>query len=130
MKFSTFYFSGTGNTKWAVKEFNQIIMRKGHDVRMFSIDVHDNLTDEQLRKIINDSDCIGFANPIYGGDIPPIMRAFINRLVGDISDFKTEKKTYVINTFGYINAFGPNEMEKTAGWLQPCVKGLCQYSSL
>ncbi|AEY66092.1 hypothetical protein [Clostridium sp. BNL1100] len=38
MKFSTFYFSGTGNTEWAVREFNRIIVECGHDVDSISID--------------------------------------------------------------------------------------------
>ncbi len=32
MKLSTFYFSGTGNTEWAVREFERIIAECGHDV--------------------------------------------------------------------------------------------------
>lgn len=112
MKFSTFYFSGTGNTKWAVQEFSRIMVAKGHTAELFSIDIGGQLSDEQLREIVNDSDGIGLANPIYGADIPPIMRAFINRLVGLIGDLKGAKKTYVINTFGYVNAFGPSETKK------------------
>ncbi len=32
MKLSTFYFSGTGNTEWAVRKFERIIAECGHDV--------------------------------------------------------------------------------------------------
>lgn len=61
-----------------------------------------------MKEIIKESSFIGFANPIYGAGIPPIMRSFI-RLLTDI--LKTgevcPKPLYIINTFGYINAFGP-----------------------
>ncbi|HEY5556718.1 EFR1 family ferrodoxin [Acetobacterium sp.] len=112
MKFSTFYFSGTGNTRWAVETFNAIISEKDHQAAMFSIDFGENLTDEHILKIVQAADCIGLANPIYGGDIPPIMKEFIDRLIKILKPVQTEKKVFVINTFGYVNAFGPNEMKK------------------
>lgn len=112
MKFSTFYFSGTGNTKWAVQNFNDIVSEKGHQAAMFSIDLGENLTDDRIIQIVQDADCIGLANPIYGGGLPPIMSAFIGRLVTLLKPLQLNKKTFVINTFGYANAFGPNENEK------------------
>lgn len=112
MKFATFYFSGTGNTRWAVKTFNTIISEKDHQAAMFSIDIGENLTDEQILKIVQDADCIGLAMPIYGGDIPPIMKGFIDRLNKLLKPIQTEKKAFVINTLAYVNAFGPNEMKK------------------
>lgn len=112
MNYSTFYFSGTGNTLWAVKEFTKIIQGKGHLAELYTIDIAAQLSDEQIRAIVNDADAIGFANPIYGGDIPPIMRTFISRMVSLIGTLATAKRTYVINTCGYVNAFGPYETEK------------------
>lgn len=112
MKFSTFYFSGTGNTKWAVEAFNAIIREKGHQAELFSIDLGENLTDDRIIAMVRDSDCIGLANPIYGGGIPPIMSDFLNRLVTILGPLQTQKKAFVINTFGYVNAFGPKEMGK------------------
>jgi len=44
MKFSTFHFSGTGNTRWAVETFNAIISAKGHQAAMFSIDIGETWT--------------------------------------------------------------------------------------
>ncbi len=37
MKFSTFYFSGTGNTKWVVEQFNNIIANNGHKAEMLQL---------------------------------------------------------------------------------------------
>ena len=112
MNYSTFYFSGTGNTRWAVAEFTRIIQDQGHQAELYSIDIGSQLSDEQIRAIVADADAIGFANPIYGGDIPPIMRAFLSRVVGLIGPLPSPKRTYVINTYGYVNAFGPNEAQK------------------
>ena len=112
MNYSTFYFSGTGNTRWAVAEFTKIIQDQGHQAELISIDIGSQLTDEQIRTIVNDADGIGFANPIYGGDLPPIMRAFLNRVMGLIGPLPSPKSTYVINTYGYANAFGPTETAK------------------
>jgi len=109
MKCSTFYFSGTGNTRWAVSEFAKIMQDRGHQAELVAIDIGSQLTDEQIRAIVAEADAVGFANPIYGGDIPPIMRTFLNRVVGLIGPQTTAKRTYVINTYGYVNAFGPNE---------------------
>ncbi|MBC3889973.1 hypothetical protein GH810_16865 [Acetobacterium paludosum] len=112
MKFSTFYFSGTGNTRWAVETFNAIITAKGHQADLFSIDLGEKLTDERILEIVQEADCIGLGTPIYGGDLPPIMKGFIERLSKILEPVQTEKKAFVINTFGYVNAFGPKEMKK------------------
>ncbi len=112
MKFTTFYFSGTGNTRWAAQEFARIVGEKGHQADVVSIDIQTGLSDAQLREVVAAADAIGFANPIYGGDIPPIMRAFISRVVGLSGPLALAKSVYAINTFGYVNAFGPTEMQK------------------
>lgn len=112
MNFITFTFSGTGNTRWAVETFNRILAEKGQQGSLVRIDAGENLSDEKLQQLIAAADGLGFANPIYGGDIPPIMRRFIRRLAALPQVGPTEKKAFVINTFGYANAFGPTVNEK------------------
>lgn len=113
MKFATFYFSGTGNTEWVVKEFNQKIKEKGHLGEMFSIEQRDIQKLSFLEAIFRGSDYIGFANPIYGANIPPIMRNFIKLVVLLIAkDKEYSKPVYIINTFAYINGFGPFALNK------------------
>lgn len=113
MVFSTFYFSGTGNTKWAAEQFSNIVTCKGHKAQLFSIDINEKLTDAIIKDIIGNSDFIGFANPIYGADIPPIMKRFISRLNSIYQNEKTIiRSTYIINTCGYVNAFGPIAAKK------------------
>jgi NAD-dependent dihydropyrimidine dehydrogenase PreA subunit len=108
MKFITFYFSGTGNTKWAVEQFNRIVTEKGHESKIYSIDNMDLQRLTELIDVIQNADFIGFANPIYGGNIPPIMRNFIGNFLEAIQTRKEcQKPIYFINTFAYVNGFGP-----------------------
>lgn len=108
MKFSTFYFSGTGNTRWAVETFNAIIGEKGHQAEMVSIDFWEKSTDERILEMVRDADGIGLANSIYGGGIPPIMSAFIDRLVSLLKPEKLDKKTFVINK-QFVKKYGQAE---------------------
>jgi Dissimilatory sulfite reductase (desulfoviridin), alpha and beta subunits len=113
MVVTTFYFSGTGNTKWVVEQFHHILKDKGHTDNMISIDRMEEISDETLQNMIQQSDWIGFANPIYGANIPPIMRKFICRLNQLMQRNKEKHKpVYIINTVGYINAFGPFAAKK------------------
>lgn len=108
MLFSTFYFSGTGNTEWSVRQFSGIVVQSGHRAELYSLDNFERYSGEELIKIVNESTGIGFANPIYGTDIPPIMKAFIHWLTElCIKEGIRAKPFYIINTFGYVNAFGP-----------------------
>lgn len=116
MLFTTFYFSGTGNTKWAVEQFRSLVIQSGHQAKLYSIDNFKGWASEDLIKIFKESTCIGFANPIYGADIPPIMKAFIRFLTDSLKNKKIHSKSfYVINTFGYVNASGPFEAKKLFG---------------
>lgn len=108
MKFSTFYFSGTGNTEWAVKQFNKIIVEREHDGEIISIENIDAQDTSFFIDMVRNSDFVGFANPIYGGDIPPVMKNFIDKLIKTLVDEKEySKPIYIINTFAYVNGFGP-----------------------
>lgn len=113
MNFTTFYFSGTGNTRWAVKEFHRIIETRGHQGKFYAIEDRELDDPAVLDDIFRNCDYISFAHPIYGANVPPIMRNFIkgvrNLLIKE-KDYK--KPIYIINTFGYINAFGPFEARK------------------
>ena len=114
MRFVTFFFSGTGNTWWVVKEFTNIASKNGHDAEMYSIE-NDQIKDFSiLRELLEKSDAIGFAYPIYGANLPPIMREFITG-IKKISDNLTnldQKYCYIITTIGYINGYGPYKIKK------------------
>lgn len=107
MRFTTFYFSGTGNTEWTVKQFNHMIIEAGHEGEIFSIETIDTEDRSLLIDIVKKSNYIGFANPIYGGDIPPIMRSFISNFTKVlVNEKECLKQIYIINTFAYVNGFG------------------------
>ncbi len=104
MKYLTFYFSGTGNTKWVCEEFEKIIYKKGHVSSIISIESKEIEDKDFVANLINEYDYIGFAQPIYGANIPNIMREFIDRICKENGDIN--KKVYMINTYAYVNAFG------------------------
>lgn len=102
MKFSVFYFSGTGNTKWAVNEFNNSVNKRGHKCSIYSIEIE--ITN--LKEIVNNADIIGFAFPIYGANIPSVVKDFINKFKSNL-DSTWKKQCFIITTAGYIDAYGP-----------------------
>ena len=109
MNFVIFYFSGTGNTKWAVDEFKKCTIKKGHGCENFSLE------DEIIKPedIIKEADVIGFAFPIYGANMPNLMIRFLNGLK-NIS-VEIHKPTFIITTAGYIDGFGPFAAKKILG---------------
>lgn len=91
MIINIYYFSGTGNTKWAGEGFMGILSGKGHECRMMDIANPGE---------IPDADVSVLASPIYAADYPRIVRKFISS-----HDFGTSE-IFMLNTFGYINAAG------------------------
>ena len=113
MVFSIFYFSGTGNTKWAAAETVKIAEKNGHRANMYSIDNFRDKAPEYFTSPALEADCIGFANPIYGASVPAIMKDFIFFLTDEwLKEQISPKPVFVINTVGYVNAFGPFEANK------------------
>jgi NAD-dependent dihydropyrimidine dehydrogenase PreA subunit len=112
MIFSTFYFSGTGNTQWVAEEFNRIVISRGAQGKIYPITDPALRDIATLKDIIDESDHIGFANPIYGADIPPVMKSFIGRVKSCLSNIPMNRPIYILNTFGYVNAFGPIAAQK------------------
>jgi len=105
MILTTFYFSGTGNTKWAVNELHKIALAKGHQSTICSIE--ENLQD--IGELIRKSDFIGIAFPVYATNIPVIMKQFLQKVSRSISD-DIRKSVFVITTVGYVDGCGPYEV--------------------
>lgn len=74
MRITVFYFSGTGNTWWASEQLIGILQDSGVDASCHSIE---RVSDDEVRKLLSSSDIIGFGYPIYGSDLPAIMKAFM-----------------------------------------------------
>ena len=79
-----------------------------HQAVSRAIDNFDQMSKEDLTDTIKRSTYIGLAHPIYGADMPPIMKEFACLMMDIIKSEKIPAKPfYIINTFGYVNAFGP-----------------------
>lgn len=115
-----FYFSGTGNTWWAINEFQRATEAVQIHTNVCSIENPSAQDPTFLAKMINTSDIIGFAFPIYGQNIPPIMRSFFQNMIEPLRNKARnqdvpQKPAVIIATAGFINAFGPFAARK---WLQ------------
>jgi ferredoxin/flavodoxin len=72
-----FYFSGTGNTWWISSRIAQELEAKGISVETVSIE---KSTVDQANDLIYKSEYVGFGYPIYGSDMPQIMKDFLDSL--------------------------------------------------
>lgn len=104
MKIYIFYFSGTGNTKWAVEKLDKLLNENGHSSGLCSIE---KINTEEALARLQGTDCVGFAYPIYLQNMPRIMRKFISGLTDLIIKNNMDiKQSFFLNTFGYTNAYG------------------------
>ena len=70
-----FYFTGTGNTWWCAKTLSEQLELLGVSLSIQSIEQVDRASTLAL---IENSEFIGLAYPIYGSDLPQIMKDFID----------------------------------------------------
>ncbi|MCL2018556.1 MAG: EFR1 family ferrodoxin [Oscillospiraceae bacterium] len=87
------YFSGTGNTRYAVERFVTVI-----DSTSNSLSIEDNGVLSELTK----HEIFVFGFPVYYSNIPKIAKDFI---IENKACFKG-KKVFIIATKGLFNAFG------------------------
>ncbi len=111
MKFITFYFSGTGNTKWIAGQFDEMARAAGHrnsSYSVFEINSIAGYSDEILS-----ADYIVLAFPLYGANIPRLMRSFISLMSGHLKQLRiANKKLIVVNNVGFVNGAGIFFMKK------------------
>lgn len=74
MKISIWYFSGTGNTWYAAAQIAKALRIRSADTEIYSIE---QCNADQVEHSIASSDIIGFGYPIYGSDLPLIMKEFL-----------------------------------------------------
>lgn len=72
MKGVVYYFSGTGNTKWAVDKFKMYFNKYGIDL--------DSINLEKVGFTENQYDFLIIGTPIYFDDTPRIINKFVNAL--------------------------------------------------
>jgi len=112
MTVTTFYFSGAGNTQFAVHALDQAFHTCGASSAVYAIE--DGMTDETLLSLLSRSDVIGFAYPLFGANIPRIMQKFMARVTSAaIAANITGKKVFFVNTFAYVNGHGVFNAKKT-----------------
>ncbi len=71
------YFSGTGNSWWVAHRLGDILTNKGLITEVRSIE---RAGAEETSRQIEAYDIIGFVYPIYGSDLPLIMKEFLASL--------------------------------------------------
>ena len=72
-----FYFSGTGNTWWAAQTLSAELQARGIETRCQSIE---QLAFGDADRLTAESDAVGIAYPVYGSDMPQLMKDFIGSL--------------------------------------------------
>lgn len=72
-----FYFSGTGNTWWVAKTLAGELRLRGVEIQSFSIE---QVSITAADRLIADYEAVGFAYPVYGSDLPKVMKDFISGL--------------------------------------------------
>ena len=87
------YFSGTGNSKYAVELFCK---EYDKDARVFSIE------DSEARNAVSEADIIAVAYPIQFSTVPKILRDFII----DNKELWKGKKIFAIATMGLFSGDG------------------------
>ena len=106
MTITTFYFSGTGNSKWAANKLQEFLIRKGIKNDVFSIEKQIN----EIPDLLASTNGIAFIFPVYGMNIPENMKGFMKSL----NNFKRKNRKkwpfFVITTFGYVDGCGPYEV--------------------
>lgn len=113
MECAIFYFSGTGNTKWAAKKTTKLLKEKGYDTANYSIEKFNDNYSEIIADAVQNCDYIGFAYPIYGADVPRIMREFFQDFIKLSKAYDNSRtKLFFINTFGYVNGHGYFRLKK------------------
>ena len=113
MKCALFYFSGSGNTKWAAKKTSKLLTEKGYDTSYYSLETFEDGPSEIIAAAVQNCDYIGFAYPIYGADVPRIMREFFEEFIKLSKAYDTSQaKLFFINTFGYVNGHGYFRLKK------------------
>ena len=87
------YFSGTGNSKYAVEVFCK---EYGQDAKAFSIE------DDNVLEAIKNDDVLMFSYPVQYSTVPKILRDFIT----EHKEVWRHKKVFVIATTGLFSGDG------------------------
>jgi len=87
------YFSGTGNSRYAVELFCN---EYNKDAKVFSIE------DANVTRAVKEDDLLVFAYPVQYSTVPKILRDFIN----DNNELWKKKRIFIIATMGLFSGDG------------------------
>jgi len=93
-KLQIYYFSGTGNAKFAAKEIAELSKQKGLNTKVINI-----AGDELCFSELNADALIGFCYPTHGFNAPPIILKFLSRFPKGKSDI------FLLNTRAGMKLF-------------------------
>lgn len=85
IKFSIFFFSGTGNTWYIAKELQSRFLKNGHKADLFAIESPEIDDREKLKEVIEESDIIGIGFPIHNSEMSEPMKTFLENLPENLS---------------------------------------------
>jgi len=113
MKISIFFFSGTGNTWWVTQKIKEVFEEKDHSVGVYSIERKDLNWENLLPTLLNESDVIGIGFPVYGSQIPFIMRDWVKNILSNYSkEHKKKLRGFVYDTMAMFSGDTPLLMKK------------------
>ena len=113
MKVALFFFSGTGNT-WKITEYiKSYLIELGHETNYYSIERKDLDWNDLLPKILSESDIIGVGYPVYGSDIPIIMKDWIKEILCTHSKDRAENpRAFIYDTMAMFSGDTPLIMRR------------------
>ena len=79
MLYTIIYFSGTGNTAHMAEKIKEKLLASKNNVQIFAIE---KFKIEDIQNAIDNADKILFGYPIYGSDIPELMKTVMLKLDG------------------------------------------------
>jgi len=92
LKIAIFYFSGTGNTAWAVNQLAEKLLKLDYEVKLLSCE-----EDFDISLEIDKCDIVGIAFPIHSSFAPKIMQDCLNKFPVD-----NKKPLIGLVTAGYM----------------------------
>jgi NAD-dependent dihydropyrimidine dehydrogenase PreA subunit len=104
MKFLTIFFSGTGNTAWAVSRLGVAALGLGHSHSLMSAREVVALRPEDLASALSEADTLILAYPVYGADFPPAIKRVLSRIAAAEAG---PRPAACLCTMGYVDAQGP-----------------------
>ena len=113
MKVALFFFSGTGNT-WKITEYiKSYLIELEHETDSYSIERKDLDWDEILPQILLESDIIGIGYPVYGSDIPIIMKDWVKEILCKYSKDRADNpRAFVYDTMAMFSGDTPLVMRR------------------